>query len=126
MRKGGFRQLDKIIALDAYSEEDSRLIAKLEEKMSVQPIIRQPPPDRGSGTPPTGTGSGSATPPDPNGGSGSTPPNPGTGSSTPPGSGSAVKPPTPTPGSGAAPTTGTGSAASIKPTEPEPDFVKKP
>ena len=125
MRKGGFRQLDKIIALDAYSEEDSRLIAKLEEKMSVQPIIRQPPPDRGSGTPPTGTGSGSATPPDPNGGSGSTPPNPGTGSSTPPGSGSAVKPPTPTPGSGA-PTTGTGSAASIKPTEPEPDFVKKP
>jgi len=126
MRKAGYRQIDKMVALGTYKEEDARLIASLQEKLTVQ--VNRPPPDAASGS--AGTGSGSATPP-PDSGAGSgttTPPNPGTGSgtTTPPNpgtgsAGSAAKPPTtPTP-----PTPSTGSAAT-KPTEPEPDFTKKP
>ncbi|MDQ3334950.1 MAG: TIGR02266 family protein [Myxococcota bacterium] len=117
IRKAGFRQIDKMVALVAYKEEDARLIASLQEKLTVQVINRPPPPppDRGSaGTGSAGTGS-AATPPAPGSGSGATTPTPPT-----PGTGSAPAP-TPTP----TPAPGTGSAAT-KPTEPEPDFTKKP
>ena len=136
IRKAGYKSIDKLVALEAYEEQDARLIAKLEERLAVQvQINRPPPPDRGSastgsagsGSANTG-GNGSATPPPDTSGGGSgtstpTPPNPGTGSATTPptpGPGSAVKPATP-----ATPTPGTGSSAAKPPTEPEPDFVKK-
>jgi uncharacterized protein (TIGR02266 family) len=131
IRKAGFRAIDKVVALDAYKEEDARLIAALDEKLAVQQIVR-PPPDRGSAAPPPGTGSGSATPPPEGTGSAATPPNPGTGSATTPPTGT----PTPPTGTGTPPTTGAGSAAPAKttttgagsaapkPTEPEPDFTK--
>lgn len=118
LRKSGFRQLDKMIAVDAYAEEDARMLAKLDEKLAVQQQVRQPPPDRGSAAGSAATGTGSATPPpDTSSGSGTTP-TPG------PGTGSAAKPPTPTPPAGTTPPAGAGSAT--KPPEPEPDFTKKP
>ena len=134
MRKSGFKPIDRTVTLDKYLDQDSKLLASLDEKLTQQAAVRPPPPDKGSGsaTPPTGSGSATTPPPDPGSGSGTTPPPTGSGSATtpPPNTGSAAKPPTPptpTSGSGSAakPPTGTGSSASKSPSEPEPDFVKK-
>ncbi len=108
LRKAGYRPLERMLAADAFTESDAKLVAKLQEKMTVAPAQVRPPPDRGSAAgsatlpvdkPPEGAGSGSAATPTPT-------------STTP-------TTPTPTP---TTPTTGAGSAA--KPAEPEPTFVK--
>jgi uncharacterized protein (TIGR02266 family) len=144
VRKSGFKQLDKTVAVADYQEEDSKLLASIEAQLTQQAVRPRPPEGSGSAKPPDGTGSGSVTPPDPGTGSGTTtPPNPGTGSGTTPppptgGSGTSTPPTntstTPPSGTGSAsktttpatPPAATGSAASKTPSEPEPDFVKKP
>jgi uncharacterized protein (TIGR02266 family) len=144
LRKGGYRQLDKMLAVDAYAEEDARLLAKVQEKLAVQQQVVRPPPDKGSGTNP-GSGSATTPPPDPGSGSGTTTPTP-TPTPTPPTPtpttptptpGSAAKPPATTPpaaGSAAKPPTSTttppaptpsAGAGATKPAEPEPDFTKR-
>ncbi|MEO8706116.1 MAG: PEGA domain-containing protein, partial [Kofleriaceae bacterium] len=94
IRKVGYRPLERVIALDAYKEEEAKLAAQVSEKLQVQIVVVRPPP------PPVGSGSaGSAA-----------------GSNEPAGSGSATPPPA---GSGSGGTTGGGAGSS----EPTPDFV---
>ena len=100
LMKSGFRTVEKAIAQEAFEEEDTRMVAKLDLKLDVQ-VNRPPPP------PPPDRGSGSATPPPDGGGSAPPPPD---------GGGSAPPPPPPPP-------TGGGSG-STPPPEPQPDFVK--
>jgi hypothetical protein len=66
VRKAGFRPVEKVIALEAYQETDTRMVAKVEAKLEVAPIQRpapQPPrdPNAGSGAA-TPADAGSATP----------------------------------------------------------------
>lgn len=96
--KGGYRPIDRQVPIEAFEEEDTRMVAKLDLKMEVQQVvIRQPPPPGGG----SGSGSGSDS---------------GTGSgSSEPGGGSAPPPPPDGSGSGSAPP---------PPPEPEPEFIK--
>jgi len=104
LRRPGFRAVDRTIDLARFSEEDTRMVFKLDERMSPAPPPSRPPTvSRPSGQG-SDAGSGAGSDAAPAGGSGQ-----GTG-----GEGSAPTPPPPTPGPGA------GSA------EPEPEFNKKP
>lgn len=110
LRKGGFRNLDRVIAADAYVEDDTSLRATIDESMNAAPAVVRPTPP--TPTPPTETGepAGSASTPAP------TPtPTPVPTETTPPPA------PTPAPGAGSA-TAPSASGAAAK--EPEPDFVK--
>ncbi len=93
LRKVGYRPVEKMIEIATFTEDPSKMVAKVAEKLAVQIQVVQPP------RPPPNTGSGSATTPGAGSdasGSGSTPPPTGSGT------------PTPTPGSAK---------------EPEPAFV---
>ena len=108
IRKSGFRAIDRTIDLARFTEEDTRMTFKLDEKMSPAPVAtNRPPPSSGSARPP-GPGSDAS-------GSGATDGTPVPGGST-QGSGSSD-------GSAAplTPSSGSGSAA-----EPEPEFNKHP
>jgi uncharacterized protein (TIGR02266 family) len=89
--KNGFKALEKTVAADAFVEDDTRMVATLEEKLTAAP---KPPgggsagqtgsggtPTGGSATPPDGDGSATAPPPPPppppppTGGSGEPEPN---------------------------------------------------
>jgi hypothetical protein len=149
IKKGGYKPIVKTVALDAYEEADSQMLAKLDEKLSVQVQINRPSPTptpSASPSPSPSPGSAAVSPnptpspspspsaspsPTPAGGGSAVKPSPSPSPSVP--AGSAAKPPSPSPsvpaGSAAkppspAPAT-TGSAAATKPPEPEPDFVKK-
>ena len=99
LRKAGFRPVEKMVDLGAFTEEDARMIGKLDEKLAVQQVVIQPRPPVGAGS-----GSGSATP------------GPGSGSEGP---GSAAPPP------GGGSDTGTPPPETPKdpPKEPTPEFV---
>ncbi len=101
LRKAGFRAIEKMVDLGAFTEEDARMIGTLEAKLVVQQVVVVRPP------PPVGSGSGS--------GSGSATPGPGSGSDA----GSAAPPP------GGGSDTGTPPPETPKdpPKEPTPEFV---
>ncbi|HEU0029002.1 MAG TPA: TIGR02266 family protein [Kofleriaceae bacterium] len=111
--KTGFKPVEKVIDGAAFTEDDAKLVAKVDEKLEVQKVVR--PPNGGN----TNAGSGAGS------GAGSASAGSGAGSATPPagsGAGSAAPPPPPPPppaGGGSAASTGSGASA-----EPEPDFVK--
>jgi uncharacterized protein (TIGR02266 family) len=51
IRKAGYRAVERVIDTAAFTEEAARLVAKLDEKMSVQQVvIPRPPPNPGSGS----------------------------------------------------------------------------
>jgi len=82
--KKGFKPIDKKMAIDAFVEDEARMVATIDEKMQAEQVIIRPPPGTGSGTQTGsgGTGDGSSTP---TGGSATPPPPP-----PPPGDGSAA------------------------------------
>ncbi|MCW5801908.1 MAG: TIGR02266 family protein [Deltaproteobacteria bacterium] len=98
--KAGFKGLEKVVAADAYVEDDVAEVFKVDEKLAAAPVVIRPNPGSGS------AGSGSAT-----GGSGT----PAGGSGTPAGGSGETPPPA---GSGTPPPPA-GSGA-----EPEPGFMK--
>jgi uncharacterized protein (TIGR02266 family) len=100
LRKAGFRPVEKMVDLGAFTEEDARMIGQLSEKLAVQQVVVRPPPTNGSGS---GSGSASA-------GSGS---GEGSGSATPP----------PNPGGGSDTTTPPPEPPKDPPKEPTPEFV---
>jgi uncharacterized protein (TIGR02266 family) len=109
LRKPGYRPIDQIVEVGSFGEQDAKLVAKLEVKMSAMVAGTG-----GGGQRPNGGGAGSATPTNTGAGSGAgsattTGGNEGSGTTTPP------PPPPPTGGGGSA----TGG-------EPEPDWTKKP
>ena len=118
LRKTGYRAAERTVDLGKLTEEDTRMITRLNERLSVLPRVT------GTGT---GTGSGSArgsghdgTEPGAGTGSDAAPPGngsaaPGTGSGSSPGS--ATSPGPVTSPSGAAGSAGSGA-------EPEPEFTK--
>ena len=139
IRKSGFRAIERVIDLGKYTEDATQMIAKLDEKLSLQPVVKNPttnnnttnnnPPKNGSNGTTTGsagttTGSaagtttGSAAGTTTGSAAGTTTGSAGTGTGT-----GSAKPPTPGTGSAKPPTPGSGSAASK---EPEPDFLKNP
>jgi uncharacterized protein (TIGR02266 family) len=110
LRKGGFRPVDQMVEAGSFTDEDVKMVSKVEVKLTVMPVAMgggHPPNGgsntggTGSGTPANtgGTGSGSAATPPTGGGSGAT------------GGGSSAPTPPPSGGSGS---------------EPEPDWSKKP
>ena len=120
MRKPGFRAVNRSIDFARFTDDDTRMTARLEEKMvpAPAPATSRPPAGTGSTRPPppppgpgsdTGNGAGSSDTAAPGGGSAQGAP----GSDTP----SAA--PTPPP----APPAGAGSSAGSS-AEPEPDFNK--
>jgi uncharacterized protein (TIGR02266 family) len=119
LRKPGFRSIDRTIDFAKFTDVDTRMTAKLDEKMTPAPVSR-PPAGAGSAKPPgpgsdTGSGPGSA--------DSSAGPSGGSTVSTPPGAsgdGSTATPPSPPP---APPPSGTGSTAGSS-AEPEPEFNK--
>jgi len=116
LRKTGYRQLDRTVDLSKLTEEDTRMIVKLNERLQVVPRV-------------TGTGSGSARGSGHEGtepGSGSDAATPGNGSAA-PATGSGSSPTAPSnPGTSGGPVTSpsgaAGSAGSAA--EPEPEFTK--
>jgi uncharacterized protein (TIGR02266 family) len=109
LRKAGFRLLDRTIDFAKFTDGDTKMTAKLDEKLTPAPVATRPP--AGARPPPAGSDTGSAAgSPD-----GAAPPSGGSAqggdSSTPPAP--PPTPPAPPPSGGAA-----GSA------EPEPDFNK--
>jgi hypothetical protein len=121
LRKAGFRSVEKTINIDQYVEDDTREIAKIDEKLVVAPVVS------GGTRPPTGSGGSAAHPGSGgsgssgtegsggSGGSAATPPNPGSGTASPGSAGGGGG------GGGAA-----GSAGAPRSNaEPEPDFMKK-
>jgi hypothetical protein len=103
--KNGYKAIERTVQASAFTEDDARMIATIDEKLQVQVVVR-PPPDRGSGAG-SQTGSASA-------GSGSAAPS--GGSSTPPGD------PVVTPPAGA----GSQGAAPESTGEPAPSFTNPP
>jgi hypothetical protein len=115
LRKSGFRMVDRSIDFAKFTDDDTRMTAKLDEKMSPAPAnTNRPPPAAGSAKPPgpgsdTGNSAGSS---DASAGSGS-----GTGQGAPADGPAAAPAPPPSSPSGA----GSSSGSSA---EPEPDFNK--
>jgi uncharacterized protein (TIGR02266 family) len=115
LRKTGYRALDRTVDLGKLAEEDTRMIAKLSEKLAPAPPITRTGPNAGTGKGSDTAGTGSDTTAPANGsaeGSGSSP-----GPVTSPSGATGTTPPPPPP-SGA--TTGSSGSAA----EPEPDFTK--
>jgi hypothetical protein len=117
LRKSGYRALDRTVDLGKLTEEDTRMIAKLNETLAVAPPLTRTGGTTGSGKGSDATGAGSdATPP----AAGSGDSAPASGSSSGPvtsPSGTTGTPPAPPPAG-----SNTGSAGSAA--EPEPDFNK--
>ena len=90
--KTGFKTVEKVVALDAFTEDSDRMIATVDEKLAVQQAQVRPPPGGGSGSQTGSAAQGSGGTTD---GSG-TPPGPGS-AAVPAGSGSAATPPPPPP-----------------------------
>ncbi len=110
LRKGGFRPVDQMVEAGSFTDDDAKMVSKVDVKLAPMPVAvggGQRPPNggntggTGSGTPANtgGTGSGTVTPPA-GGGSGASTGGGGSSAPTPPPSG--------------------GSAA-----EPEPDWSKR-
>jgi hypothetical protein len=117
LRKTGFRVVDRTIEFAKFADDDTRMTAKVDEKLAPAPVTSAPPTPRpgagsakpagqGSGDTEASPGSDTAAPANP--GSGDGPVTSPSGSAPPP-----TAPPAPTPGPA-----GNGSA------EPEPDFNK--
>jgi uncharacterized protein (TIGR02266 family) len=100
LRRGGYRTYDRTIELDKLTEEDARMVHKLEGRLAVAPAVVAPPVQPSTGSEDVAPGTGSADAAQPGTGSGQSAPAP------------APAPP---------PASGTGSAA-----EPEPAFNKQP
>jgi len=120
LRKPGFRAIDRVIDAAKFTEDDTRMTFKLDEKLAPAPIASTRP----TGTRPSGGTAGS----DAGSGAGDTATN-GSGQGTSSGNSGAagsgdgpVTSPTPTP---PAPGVGSGSGAAAGSAEPEPDFNKK-
>ncbi|TMQ15344.1 MAG: PEGA domain-containing protein [Deltaproteobacteria bacterium] len=62
LRKPGFRPITRTIDLAKFTEEDTRMAFKLDEKMSLSPASTQPVGDTRMGKPAPSAGSGSAEP----------------------------------------------------------------
>ena len=107
LRKTGYRTLDRVIDLSKYTEDDARMVAKIDERLAVQ---TQAASHAGSGA---GSAKGSAGTEAGSGSASDATPAPAGGSAQDPAAGSAAPAPAP------AGATGPGSAA-----EPEPDFNK--
>ncbi len=106
MTKKGYKTVDTTLRLDAFVEDDARMIATVEQKLTAQAVVVRPPPGGGSQTGSAGSGEGSGTP---------------AGSGTTPGEGSATTPPPPPPPP--PPPEGGGAKGSG---EPEPSFEPPP
>jgi uncharacterized protein (TIGR02266 family) len=105
VRKGGYRPVDQMVEAGSFTDEDAKMVSKVDVKLAVMPVAT------GGGRPPNGGNTGSGTPANTGGagsGSAATPPT-GGGSGT--GGGSSAPTPPPSGGSGS---------------EPEPDWSKKP
>jgi uncharacterized protein (TIGR02266 family) len=112
LRKSGFRSIDRNIDLTKLTEDDTRMVTTLDEKLSVAPPPAPRPPSQPKPQPTTTPDSeGSATDVPVTSPSGGSAPDPSTATPAP----GPAPPPAPTPAAGS------GSAA-----EPEPDFNKKP
>jgi hypothetical protein len=111
LSKKGYKPIDRSLPADAFVEDDARMIATIDEKLTAQQTVVRPPPDRGSGSQ-----TGSATPP---GGGSATP------TGTPPGNGSAAAPPPPPPPP-PPPAGGESPGGGETSTEPEPSFTNPP
>jgi len=109
LRKSGFRAIDRTIDASKFSEDDTRMLAKIDETLTPAPVATRPPPSAAGSAKPAGQGSeaGSAAAPD------TAAPSPGS-ASEPPAPAAPAQPPAQT-----APPGASGSAA-----EPEPDFNK--
>jgi uncharacterized protein (TIGR02266 family) len=109
LRKAGFRLLDRTIDFARFTDGDTKMTAKLDEKLTPAPVATRPP--------------AGARPPTPGSDPGGAPGSP-DGAATPSGGsaqgGDSSTPPAPTPTPPAAPPSG-GAAGSA---EPEPDFNK--
>ena len=92
--KNGFKAIEKTMGTDAFTEDDARMIATINETLQVQAAIVRPP------NPGTGSGSGTPTGPGPGPGSGSGAPS---GGSAPPPDTTPPPPPPPAGGSAAPP-----------------------
>jgi len=113
LRKSGFRAIDRTIDASKFSEDDTRMLAKIDETLTPAPVATRPPPSPAGSAKPAGQGTeaGSAAAPD------AAAPSPG---ST---QGSASEPPAPAaPAQPPAQTTPSGASGSAA--EPEPDFNK--
>jgi len=109
IRKSGFRAVDRTLDITKFTEDDTRMTAKLDEKLSPAPAVT---------TRPTGSGTGSAKPAGSDGAGSDATAAPSGGSAQAPGDGPVTSPtPTPPP---ATPPSGAGSGSA----EPEPDFNK--
>ena len=117
LRKTGFRSVDRTLEIAKLAEDDTRMLATLDEKLTVQAPTPPRPPQATVKPPPAETeGSGGDVPvTSPSGGAA-----PGAGSAPAQDSSNATPAPAPTPPA-PAPAAGSGSAS-----EPEPDFNKKP
>jgi uncharacterized protein (TIGR02266 family) len=121
LRKSGFRAVDRTIEFAKFADDDTRMTAKLDEKLVPAPVTSTPPTPRpGSGAKPAGQGSGDT-------GSGT-----GSDATPPAGNGSAPRPsdrPVTTPSGSApppapAPPAPSGNGSTSGSAEPEPDFNK--
>jgi uncharacterized protein (TIGR02266 family) len=110
LRKSGFRAIERTIDIAKFTEDDTRMTAKIDEKLAPAPAVTARPstPRPPAGGSDTGSAGGSDAAATPSAGQGS-------GSSEGPVTSPTASPPSPPAGSGSA-----GSAA-----EPEPEFNKK-
>jgi uncharacterized protein (TIGR02266 family) len=118
LRKTGFRVVDRTIEFAKFTDDDTRMTAKVDEKLAPAPVTSAPPTPRpGAGSAkPAGQGSGD-TEPSP-GSDTAAPANPGSGDGPVTSPSGSSPPPTPAPAPAPPAPTGNGSA------EPEPDFNK--
>jgi uncharacterized protein (TIGR02266 family) len=121
LRKPGFRAIDRTIDASKFTEDDTGMTFKLDEKLTVAPVASRPTgttrPTGGSAGSDAGSGAGSdaATT---GGGQGSQSAGPGT-------TGGSTDGPVTSPTPPAPPPAGAGSGATAGSAEPEPDFNKK-
>jgi uncharacterized protein (TIGR02266 family) len=108
--KNGYKGLEKVVAADGYVEDDTAEVYKVDEKLTVAPVVIRTPPPTGSGSAGSAGSSGSAT--QGSSSDGSSGGNTGGSGETPP------TPPTPPAGSGG------GGAPAGSSAEPEPGFMK--
>jgi uncharacterized protein (TIGR02266 family) len=114
LRKPGFRAVDRAVDFARFTDGETRMTAKLDEKLTTAPAVTRPPAG-GSARPP---GSGSDTGSAPGSSDGAAAPGGGS-TQSPGGEGSTAPPPPPAP----PPPSGTASTGGPS-AEPEPDFNK--